>query len=172
MELDVIQSRKWNIDWVIVFQMDILQHVQLVTGAKIRYVQIYAHIASCNRGSFYELVYKSYIAAMGYLGRSRGNQNMEHHLHTFSNRVLPGKLHESVRFVCKCETGGALKTNKLALKKGIMDEIVAYVLVGKHMHKIIPPILHWRCMTKRLFFCLESHSAVVIHVLLLQTLLE
>ena len=122
----------------IFFQMVILKNVQLITGARNITALIDDGIDSWNRGAFDKIVCESYAAAIDYLGRSHGNQNAEQRHRTFSNLFQRGKLRDDVIFFYKWETGGILKPNELASgKMGVMEETVAMVLVGKHLHE--PP---------------------------------
>ena len=77
-------------------------------------------------------------AATGYLGKACGVQTEEQRHRTFSNLFQRGKLRDDVIFFYKWETGGILKPNELASgKMCVMEETVAMVLVGKHLHE--PP---------------------------------
>ena len=105
-ELNFIQGRKWNAEQVIVFQTVILQRVRLVTGTKNIRVQINTRLYPWNIGAFDELVNDSCAAAVGYMGRAHGNQNLEQRHCTFSNFVLCGKFFEAVIFFCERESGG------------------------------------------------------------------
>ena len=81
--LGVIRGRKWNAERTIIFHMDILQRVHLVTGAKNICTQIDAQIAAWNYEAFGKLVCDSYTAAMGYLGRAHRNKNVDKCRRTF-----------------------------------------------------------------------------------------
>ena len=67
---------------------------------------IYARLNSWNRRAFYELVYDSYAAAMGYLWRVHINQSSEQCHCTFSNLFLLGILREDVIFIFERDSGG------------------------------------------------------------------
>ena len=83
--------------------------------------------------AFDELVYDSYAAATGYLGRARRNQSSDQCHSTLLNLVLRGKFHEAIRFVCKCELRGRglLPSEMASNKTGVMDKTVATVLKKK-----------------------------------------
>ena len=82
------------------FQTVILQRAWLVTGTKIICVQICDEINSWNSGVSDNLVFYYYATDTGYLGTAHRNQRADRYHHTFSNLVIPGKLCESVRFIC------------------------------------------------------------------------
>ena len=74
--------------------------------------------------------------ATGYSGKANGNQSAEQNHRALSKFVPSEKLHETVRFACKRESGGVLLPNKSASNKmGIMEETSATVLAIKHPHK-------------------------------------
>ena len=51
--------------------------------------------------------------------------------------------------------GRGVQPNKLASNRtGVINETVTYVVLGGNMHKKIPLVLHWRHITKHLFFFL------------------
>ena len=56
-EIDGIQGCKWNANHVTVFYSVILQHVWLVTGAKMICSRIDDQLDSWNSGAFDELVF-------------------------------------------------------------------------------------------------------------------
>ena len=76
MELNGIRCQKWNAERVVILKSVILQRIPLVTGDKNICAQITAKIDLWNNGAFDELVSESYDAAMGYLERAYGNQNV------------------------------------------------------------------------------------------------
>ena len=90
-----------NTECVIVFQTVISQRVRLITGTKNIFAQIDDRFDSWNSGDFDEVVYDSYTAATGYLGRSCMNKSAEQRHYTFLNFVLCGKLREAIIFICK-----------------------------------------------------------------------
>ena len=98
--IDSMQSQKWNDEQVIIFQTVILQRVCLVTGTKNICAQICDEINSWNSGVSDNLVFYYYATDTGYLGTAHRNQRADRYHHTFSNLVIPGKLCESVRFIC------------------------------------------------------------------------
>ena len=74
-ELGGIQARKWNSDWVIVFQSVILQHVQLVTGAKNICAQTESGLDFWNHGAFEKLVTKFTPRIEGTQGKLAGSKS-------------------------------------------------------------------------------------------------
>ena len=87
-ELDSIQAWKWNTDPVIIFQLFILQCVQLITGAKNICARNEFRLDYWNYSAFGKLVNGMYTATMGYLGRARGIQSKDQNHCMFSNLVL------------------------------------------------------------------------------------
>ena len=79
--------------------MVILQRVQLVTVANNICTQVDAWLDSWNSGAFNKLVCEFCIAATGYMGRARGNQNSEQCHCTFLKLVIRGKFREAFRFI-------------------------------------------------------------------------
>ena len=57
----------------------------------------------------------------------------------FVTLVIHVKLYESIKFVCRWESGGTLlPDNMVADRTGVTEETVATVLVGKHPLEKLP----------------------------------
>ena len=76
-ELEGFRARKWNAEKVAVFQSVILQHAQGVNNSAQISKRILFWVNFWNRGAFDEIVKDTYNSAMGYLGKSHGNQTEE-----------------------------------------------------------------------------------------------
>ena len=128
-ELDRVCARKWNSERVIVFQCAILQRTQGVNNSTQICKRILFRLYCWIHGAFDKLVKDMNNSAMGYLGKSRGNQTEEQCHRTFSNLVLKGKLREAFRFVCEREKGGVLQLDELAEDfTGTINETATSVL--------------------------------------------
>ena len=151
-ELNGIRGRKWNAKQVIIFQTTILQHVRRVTGAQNIRARIDARLDSWNIEAFNELVCDFYATAMGSLGMAHSNQNYDQRQRKVLNLVLCGKLRKAIIFVCKQELGGGGGgyPTKVSNITCVIDETSTTVLEGKHLHKINPPVLCWKCTTKKI----------------------
>ena len=154
-ELDDIQAWKWNSERVIVFQSVILKRAQYVNNTKHICVRIHFRLDCCNCGVIEKLVKFKQEAATGFMGETRSIQSKDQRYRMFSNLFLKGKLRKAVIFFCARETGGGVQPDKLAEDiTGIINEAVAYFLMGEYMRKQFPPVLSWRHTMKPLYLLL------------------